>query len=145
MRKKVFFLIALLVLITIANSCKFKKQAEYIAQLENALKSDSLKHVAEIEALKAEMQAKIDSIQVSCKSSNTQGNYCIITGSFKVHQNAINYIKEMSQLGYNAQIVESPNGFYLVSILCVNSLQEAFPTLNNARSNIHPDSWIYVK
>ena len=125
--------------------CKYKKQAEYIKQLENAVKEDSLKRVAELEALKAEMQAKIDSLQAACGSGNPQGKFCVITGSFRIQQNADNYVQEMIKLGYKAQIVDAPNGFHLVSTYCASSLHEALSELNNARANIHPDSWIYVK
>ncbi|MCX7987264.1 MAG: SPOR domain-containing protein [Bacteroidales bacterium] len=140
--------IALLIVVVFSTffvSCKYKKQAEYIKQLENAVKEDSLKRVAELEALKAEMQAKIDSLQAACQSGNPQGKFCVITGSFRIQQNADNYVQEMNKLGYKAQIVEAPNGFHLVSTYCASSLREALSELNNARSNIHPDSWIYVK
>jgi hypothetical protein len=129
-------------------SCKFKRQAEYIKQLESTVKEDSLKRIAEMEALKAEMQAKIDSIKSACNSfsgSGASGNYCVITGSFKEQQNATNYLKEMVNMGYKASIINSGNGFYLVSTFCGNSLNEALSALNIARSNIHPDSWIFIK
>lgn len=138
----------LLILVLFAaffGSCKFKKQAEYIKQLESVVKEDSIKRVAELEALKAEMQAKIDSLQAACQSGNPKGNFCVITGSFRIQQNADNYVQEMIKLGYKASIIDAPNGFHLVTTYCANSLQEALSELNNARSNIHPDSWIYVK
>lgn len=143
--KKLSFLLLLALLTAGFAGCKYKKQAEYIKQLENAVKEDSLKRVAELEALKAEMQAKIDSLQAACQSGNPQGNFCVITGSFRIQQNADNYVKEMVKMGYKAQIIDAPNGFHLVSTYCAGSLREALSELNNARSNIHPDSWIYVK
>ncbi len=140
-------LIALIISVSVLfafNGCKYKKQAEYIKKLESELQQDSLRHAAELEAMKAEMQAKIDSIRENC-GNNAKGNYCVITGSFRIQQNADNYLLEMQKLGYKAVIIDAPNGFHLVSTFCGQTLQESLSALNAARNNIHPDSWIYVK
>jgi DNA mismatch repair ATPase MutS len=119
------------------------QSAEYIQQLEKTIKDDSVKKVAEMEMLKSEMQERIDSLQDAC--GNCNGNFHVITGSFREQANADNYLAEMSKLGYKAEIVEAPNGFHLVSTYCGQTLNEMFTALNTARNNVNPESWIYVK
>ncbi len=42
-------------------------------------------------------------------------NYCLITGSFKVKQNAYNQADILREEGFNPEILDAPNGFYRVS------------------------------
>ena len=116
---------------------------EYVQQLEKTIKDDSIKKAAEIEMLKSEMQERIDSLQDAC--GNCNGNFHVITGSFREQSNADKYLTEMAKLGYKATQVEAPNGFHLVSTYCGKTLNEVFSALNTARNNVNPESWIYVK
>lgn len=145
MKKNFTIIILFIATFLVMSSCNFftKKKDAYIKQLEQVIKEDSLKRVAEIESLKAEMQAKLDSMKQAC--GNCEGNFYVITGSFKIQQNADNYLNEMKSLGYNAQIVEAPNGFHLVSTFCGKTLNESLNALNTARNNVHPEAWIYIK
>ena len=69
----------------------------------------------------------------------------MITGSFRNPLNAENFEKEMKKLGYKSQIVQAANGFNLVSAFSGNDYKEALNALNNIRTNVNQESWIYVK
>jgi hypothetical protein len=118
-----------------------KKQSEYIERLENTIHDDSIEFVAQVEKMKKENQEKIDSIQKSCGA----GSYHIITGSFRNPLNAENFLKEMAKLGYKSQIVQAANGFSLVSAYSGNNYKEILSALNTIRTNVNPESWLYVK
>lgn len=125
------------------NWFKGNKDKEYIERLENTIHDDSLEFAAQVEKLKKESEAKIDSIKNSCGGAN--GTYHVITGSFRNPSNAENYKIEMSKLGYTANIVMAPNGFNLVTTFSGNDFKEACNALANIRNSVNPESWIYVK
>jgi hypothetical protein len=120
-----------------------KKDKEYIESLKNTIHEDSIENAAIVEQLQKESQGKIDSLQKICSACS--GTYNVITGSFRNPLNADNFEKEMKKLGYKAQIVQAANGFNLVSAFSANNLKEALIALNNLRTNVNPESWIYVK
>jgi hypothetical protein len=120
-----------------------QKMKEYIEKLETSLKNDSIQYAQTLDILKSEMQHQIDSINAAC--GQPKGNYHIITGSFREQQNAVNFVAEMQKMGYSASIIDAPNGFHLVSVSAGNNLQQMFATLNNIRSSVNEESWIYIK
>jgi hypothetical protein len=147
--KRITLLLAVITLLT--TNCEYlrkkgiigkkKRMLEYIERLENTLRDDSIEFSAQIEKIKKDAQERIDSIQNACKN----GNYCVITGSFRNPLNADNFVGEMSKMGYKSQVVVAPNGFNLVSAFSSNSLNEALNALQNLRTNVNQESWIYVK
>lgn len=144
MRKLAFFIGILALLFSGCNMFGSKKKMrEYIDKLETNLKNDSIQFSQTLEIMKAEMQHQIDSITAAC--GQPKGNYHIITGSFREQQNAVNFVSEMQKMGYSANIVEAPNGFHLVSVSAGNNLKDMFATLNNIRSAVNEESWIYIK
>lgn len=147
MKKITLFLVIIAIVFSGCNYLRkkgfFGKNKEYIERLENTIHDDSIEFAAQMEKLKAESQAKIDSIQKSCGSAS--GNYNVITGSFRNPLNAENFDKEMKKLGYKSQIVQAANGFNLVSAFSGNDYKEALNALNNIRTNVNQESWIYVK
>jgi hypothetical protein len=147
--KKIAFL---LIIITVAtSSCEYlrkkgiignkKRMAEYIASLENAKKDDSLNYAAQLDRLKKDAQAKIDSVQKCC---GTSGKYHIITGSFLNPVNAENYNKEMNKMGYHSSIIVASNGFNLVSAYNGDNYNEVINSLTNIRTAVNQESWLYL-
>jgi hypothetical protein len=148
--KKLAFLLAIIILLS--TNCNYlrkkgiigekKRMKEYIERLENTLKDDSLEFAARMEQMKKESQLKIDSVQKCC---GLNGNYHVITGSFRNPLNADNYVKEMKLKGYKSQIIMAPNGFNLVSTFASNNYKDALNALNNLRTSVIQDAWLYVK
>lgn len=68
-------------------------------------------------------------------------SYYIITGSFKLRQNAEIQAKILSGEGYSPEIIEAPNGFFRVSALRCQGLNSAEASKNNI-SKMFPGSWI---
>ena len=140
----------LLVFSIIFSSCNYLRKKgilghskEYVERLENTIHDDSIEYVAQMEKLKAESQAKIDSIQKVC--GGCSGNYNVITGSFRNPLNAENFEKEMTKMGYKSQIIIAANGFNLVSAFSGDNYKEALNALVNIRTNVNQESWIYTK
>lgn len=120
---------------------KKKSMAEYIASLESKSREDSIEHINQLERLKREAQAKIDSVQKSC---GTSGKYHVITGSFRNPLNAKNFNKEMSKMGYRSQIIMASNGFNLVSAYAGDNYSDVINALNNIRTAVNQESWLYM-
>jgi len=148
--KKIALLLAIITLLS--TNCNYlrkkgfigekERMKEYIERLENTLKDDSLEFAARMEQMKKEAQTKIDSVQKGC---GLNGNYNVITGSFRNPLNAEGYLKEMKSKGYKSQIIMAPNGFNLVSAYASNDYKDALNALNNMRSSVIQDAWLYVK
>ena len=147
--KKIAFLLVIVTLTT--SSCEYlrkkgiignkKHMAEYIASLENAKKDDSLNFADQLDRLKKDAQAKIDSVQKCC---GTNGKYHIITGSFLNPVNAENYNKEMNKMGYHSVIIVASNGFNLVSAYNGDNYNQVLNALNDMRTAINQESWLYL-
>jgi len=147
--KKIAFL---LIIVTIStSSCEYlrkkgiigkkKSMAETITSLENARREDSLNFAAQMERLKSDAQAKIDSVQKCC---GTNGKYHVITGSFMNPLNAENYNKEMNKMGYHSALIVASNGFHLVSAYNGDNYSEVLNALNNIRTAVNQESWLYL-
>ncbi len=147
MKKIALFLVIIALVFSSCNYLRkkgfFGKNKEYVERLENTIHYDSIEFTAQMEKLKADSQAKIDSIQKVC--GGCAGNYNVITGSFRNPLNAENFEKEMKKMGYKSQIIQAANGFNLVSAFSGDNLKEALNALSNIRTNVNQESWIYTK
>jgi cell division protein FtsN len=135
-----FFLIILLALA----SCKYFSNAPdpRLAQKDSAIQKEKAAHEKDIEQLKQESQARIDSLKASCDKQLNR--YHVIVGAFKVAANADNLQKLMSSKGYSSQIL--PLGSYqLVSVGSFASLRESTGQLSKFRNDVNKDAWIYVR
>ncbi|MCX6332699.1 MAG: SPOR domain-containing protein [Bacteroidia bacterium] len=68
-------------------------------------------------------------------------SYYIITGSFKIRQNADIQVSMLSKQGYTPEIIEGPNGFYRVSAMKCIDLNAA-EGKRDSISNKFPGSWV---
>ncbi|MCU0455944.1 MAG: SPOR domain-containing protein [Bacteroidales bacterium] len=73
--------------------------------------------------------------------SQLSDSYYIITGSFKLRQNAETQAKALSGEGYSPEIIEAPNGFFRVSAMRCQGLGPAEASKNSI-STIFPGAWI---
>jgi hypothetical protein len=159
--KKVFIL--LITIMIVFPGCKFinekilKKGSDtlevYAANLEKELADIETQHFYELEKLKMESQAKIDSIiqyyenELAGKGKRytgaATGTYYLIVGSFKTPKYAEDYSAKVREMGYNTQIVKAGT-WNLVSAENYSSWSEAVKGLELVRSNVSVNSWIYV-
>lgn len=70
-----------------------------------------------------------------------QDSYYIITGSFKVRQNAQLQADILSKQGYDPQIIEGPNGFFRVSAMKCEGISSAEEKKDSISQNF-PGSWV---
>jgi hypothetical protein len=125
----------------------------YAANLERELAGIESEHFYELEKIKMESQAKIDSIinyyesQLSGRGRRytgaAPGTYYIIVGSFKNPVYADEWSAKVTAMGYRTEIV--PMGYWnLVSTGSYTSVREAVNNLESFKVSVAPDSWIYV-
>jgi hypothetical protein len=83
-----------------------------------------------INAIQAAIQAKEKAVQDSLQRIQdmlAKYHFNVIIGSFKVPTNADSWLQEVVKMGYNdAKIIDSPNGFKLVSIGAYETYSKAF-------------------
>jgi hypothetical protein len=123
--KKIIIPILLLALLT--GGCKFfsKKEAKKVDTLVAwQHKQDSLNNIqAAIAAREAAVQDSLRKVQEMLDKLH----FNVIIGSFKVPTNADSWLQEVVKMGYNsAKIIDSPNGFKLVSIGAYETYSKAF-------------------
>ncbi|WP_439181750.1 SPOR domain-containing protein [Carboxylicivirga taeanensis] len=76
--------------------------------------------------------------------------YFLIAGSFASRHNADEFVTQLTNEGYNAQVIERPAGpnsdFYKVSYMSFYDRNEAFAELRNARDiEGRDDVWLLIK
>jgi nucleoid DNA-binding protein len=75
---------------------------------------------------------------VPVKEENT---YLLVAGSFKSQENARSLMDRLTAKGYTPQLVEAPNGFYRVSAVSFNDLNQASAE-KEVISKDFPGTWI---
>ena len=121
-------LIPILLITLIVSGCKFfggKKDAKKVDTMAAwQHKQDS------ISKIQAAIAAKESAVQDSLRRVQEvldRFHYHVIIGSFKVPTNADGWLQEVLKMGYNeAKIIDSPNGFKLVSIGAYETYGKAF-------------------
>lgn len=103
--------------------------AVWEARQDSVKKAEMLKAKKLEEAQRAREKAIQDSL-MRVREMEARNRFHVIIGSFKVPTNADDYQKQVAQFGFqNPKIVESPNGFRMVSI-------GAFETYSKATNEI---------
>lgn len=149
-------LILTLLLAFSLTSCQFfdrvfnkDKAADTLAVWE--AKQDSIKKAEVLKDKKIEEARRLreKSIQDSLmrvKEVEARNRFQVIIGSFKVPNNADEFQKQVATLGFNnAKIVESPNGFRMVSVAAFDTYSKAAnEILRINRSKTEPiEMWVY--
>ncbi|CAN5229361.1 hypothetical protein BH09BAC5_BH09BAC5_12360 [soil metagenome] len=73
------------------------------------------------------------------------GNFHLITGVFKSHDNANNFVKTWQKRGMHAAIIISPKGTFYVSVADSNSEDELNKISKSIHSEYGADSWIFSR
>jgi hypothetical protein len=123
-------LIPILLISLLAGGCRFfnKKEVKKVDTLVAwQHKQDSLSKIQE--AIAAKEKAVQDSLQ-RIQDMLAKFHFHVIIGSFTVPTNADNWLQEVVKMGYNdAKIIDSPNGFKLVSIGAYETYSKAFTAI----------------
>ncbi len=125
----------------------------YAYNLEKQLQDQEAQHQASLNQIMKESQAKLDSIiayyedelasRGGKRISAASGTYYLIVGSFLTASYAEAYSAKIAEMGYKTEIVNMQD-WNLVVAESYTGLREALDGLAIVRSNITPDSWIYV-
>lgn len=91
--------------------------------------------ITEGQAIQAQAPEEIGNQVVS------SGSYFIITGSFRLRENAQVQSDMLSKAGYTPEIIEGPNGFYRVSAMRCADLRDA-EAKQSGLSQKFPGSWV---
>ncbi len=67
--------------------------------------------------------------------------YCLITGSFKLKQNAYNQAEILRKEGYDPEILDAPNNFFRVSAVKCRDLNSALERVSTI-SKKFPGTWV---
>jgi len=70
------------------------------------------------------------------------GIYYLVVGSFRDDVNASRLLRELSDQGYNAELIRSANGYYRVSADSFRSIQEA-KDVRSRIGDLFPGIWIW--
>ncbi len=139
-------LILILVLAFVMPGCKYfkgNKGNEVDTTAAWQAKQDSIKNAEAVAA--AKLQAQQDSLR-RVQEYMAMNKFHVIIGSFKVPTNADNWQKEVANMGFNnAKIVESPNGFRMVSIASFDTYSKAFREINKINEGKEEpiELWVY--
>jgi cell division protein FtsN len=78
-------------------------------------------------------------------ASESGNTYFMIVGSFSVPSNAETYAAKIRAMGYNATILTGRDNLQMVSARSYASLQESIRELEQFRTEVSPDAWVYVR
>ena len=70
-----------------------------------------------------------------------EGHYCLITGSFKLRENADQQAEILKKEGFNPEIISSANGFFRVSAMRCNDLSAAIEKKEDLIRKF-PGTWV---
>ena len=115
-------------------------------KLQQELKDQQASYEAEIQKMKDAEQARIMEQQQkeAVEGKSGTGRYYVIAGSFKIPENASNYAEKIRQSGGEGTVVKGPWNFKLVAYSSHSSLSEALNKLEEVRTNITEDAWVYM-
>ena len=140
-------IIPILLISLLASGCKYfggKKEVKKVDTLAAwQAKQDSLGKIQAVIAAKE--QATRDSLQ-RIQDAQAKLKFHVIIGSFKVPTNADGWLQEVNKMGYtNTSIIDSDNGFKLVSIGSYETYSKAFNEINriNEGKETPVELWVY--
>ena len=97
---------------------------------QDSIKKAEMLRVKKIEEARRAKEIAIQDSLTRVREMEARNRYHVIIGSFKVPNNANEFQKQMAKMGFqNPKIVESPNGFKMVSV-------GAFETYSKAANEI---------
>lgn len=97
------------------------------------------------EQKKTESKPKIEkSVNEKVNYSGT-GSFYIVTGSFRVEDNAKRQVQKLLKEGYQAQIITNSNGFHYAAIGAFENKETAGNEINSKVKASYPSAWVFQK
>ena len=74
-------------------------------------------------------------------------HYFVILGSFRNHNNALNFQDIIKKEGFGSVLLRSEKGFYRVSVMSTNEIMEARDEIRRIRTNFpgYKDVWLLIQ
>ena len=117
------------------------------AELRKQLSEFEAKQQEEILMIRNDYEQKIGSLQQKLEAGKAKeySGYFVVVGSFKNYKYAEEYAQKIKQMGYEGKIVNGPNSFHLVTSGTYKSLKASLEAMQNARSVVASQAWVYFK
>jgi len=155
--KKIIF--ASLFFAFIFSSCDFFQSKNLFSDDEDTLmlyqkKQDSLRFVDSIKKLQKQLSSvqqrhkeMLDSLKKTdgSKATKSQYKFHIIVGSFRNQEYLKSYNQFIKEKGFKTTILKNQYGFRLISVESTNNWRSAVSTLEDIRSDIEKNAWIYIE
>ncbi|MBN2166192.1 MAG: SPOR domain-containing protein [Marinilabiliaceae bacterium] len=83
---------------------------------------------------------------IASETDQTNYNFYVIIGSFRIIDNAYNYKNQLIEEGFKPVILENENGLYRISVKSTNIESEARNNIASIRSKFaqHEDVWLLI-
>ena len=113
--------------------------------LKDIISSDSQAYERQISQLRNSYEQQLTSLQQEIEEGRAQEKdvYYVVVGSFKNLKYAETYSDKIKVMGYEGKIVDGPNDFNLVTSGTFKTLNASLSALNEARSKVASEAWIY--
>jgi len=146
---KLTFLFILLISFT---GCRFIREKGWFggkkkaALEEEMMRQDSLERADSIRMVEVMRQRRLDDslAQVQMREQELMKKYNVILGSFKVPENAANYLQFVRNQGFDAEIIMAPNHWHLVAAERFDNRRDAFRRVRAFHDELR-DAWVYAR
>ena len=147
-------LIASLIVVLVISSCKFIRTkilskkvdtlSSFVDTLNQAEQIDSSIYQQMVTGVQQEAQAEVNAVQNET-SSATDVQFFMIVGCFKVPENASKYAEKIRGMGYEGDIISGYGSYQMVTAKSYNNFRTSIADIDQFRSDITPNAWVYVK
>jgi nucleoid DNA-binding protein len=136
-------LLAVIVAVTFkTNIFKSKVEATSLNPLASAEFENNKSAVDEKAAAAQDQSEKVTaSPEVVIPAVSSADNYCIITGSFRLKENAEAQVEMLRKEGFTPEILNAPNGFFRVSAMKCLDMSKALGSKDSIVKKF-PGSWV---
>jgi cell division protein FtsN len=143
---KIYYFSLIIMLTLTLGSCKSKQKISYTPTQNQFIEEgvSVANRVSEYDdqtvVVREEMVNKIENSSVVPLSES----YFVITGSFKVLDNALKFQTQLQKEGFNSQLLQNDKGFYRVSVFSYNDINEARKKVLSTRQQYpkYSDTWL---
>jgi hypothetical protein len=144
--------IASLIVLLVLPSCKFiktkilsKKIDTLSAYVDTAAARVNAAVPQENQTFAQPESQPAENVQQSVTNPVTNAQFYMIVGSFTVPENANKYAEKIKGMGYEGEIIAGHDGFQMVTAKSYNNFSTSVADIEQFRSNVTPNAWVYVK
>lgn len=140
-------------LVLLVSSCSLFQKPSMSQEQIDAMVAENQALKAQLEDTKeledqlalARMQVDEAMLKLAACEEASKGSFHIIVGAFKTASYANDYSAAIKDQGYDGNILAGPYHFNLVTSGSYESLRAALNDLNDIRSTVIEDAWIYIE